>query len=75
VGHEWGIAALSVGVFVVVALAVFVAGAFVPDRPAGPGRDDALVMLIYLTPAAIFLVFMFALVSVALWIAGPVETW
>jgi hypothetical protein len=70
-----GTAAFAVVAFVVVVLAVFVVGALVPDRPAEPGRDDALVMLIYLTPAAIFLAFTLALVSVALWIAGPVETW
>jgi hypothetical protein len=70
-----GTAAFAVVAFVVVVLAVFVVGALVPDRPAEPGRDDAPVMLIYLAPAAIFLAFTLALVSVALWIAGPVETW
>jgi hypothetical protein len=70
-----GIAALSVGVFVVVVLAVFVAGTFVPDRPAEPGRDDALVMLIGCVPIAILLTGGCAIVSVALWLAWPIETW
>jgi hypothetical protein len=72
-----GAAALAAIAFVVVVLAVFVASMFMPERAEQPGNpgDGWLALIATLTPLALLFVGGCAVVLVALWIAGPVETW
>jgi hypothetical protein len=72
-----GAAALAAIAFVVVVLAVFVGSQFMPERAEQPGNpgDGWLVLIVTLPPLALLFAGGCAVVSVALWIAGPVETW
>jgi hypothetical protein len=72
-----GLAGLAVAVFVAVVVIVFVISMFVPERSEEPGnRGDAiLVLIVTFTPLAILFSGGCAVISMALWIAGPIETW